>query len=137
MDRTRPKNPAVGPTNQLSGNTVPKPENILTGGTDNRLPIPEVYQYHIFNDVTRGFPSGPNDTLSSCDFQPIYQSYNRHATSTWKTFPEAKRFGGEDGSGFEDWVSRFDLVCHCNGCFSNDDKADTSLLALKGMQPAM
>lgn len=56
---------------------------------------------------------------------------NRHATITWKTFPEVERFGGEDGSGFEGWVAHFDLLCHCNNCFSEDDKTDALLLALK------
>lgn len=51
---------------------------------------------------------------------------------TWKTFPEAGRYGGEDGGGFEDWISRFDLVCYCNGCLSDDDKSDALLLGLKG-----
>lgn len=51
----------------------------------------------------------------------------------WKTFPDHLAFSGQDETvNFGDWLKKFDLLCQVNGCVTDDQKADTLMLALKG-----
>jgi hypothetical protein len=62
-----------------------------------------------------------------------YDSQNQHSVRknfSWKTIPESEKYNGKER--FEDWLNRFEIFCHCNGCRNLDEKADALLLALKG-----